>query len=338
MALRDKTKIYYKIKLEGELTMKFFKKLLFISLPLLTLIVFAGCAKKETQPKIGVMQIVEHESLDSAKQGFVDELKNSGYENAEFDFQIAGGDLSNCASIAEKFVNDKKDLILAIATPCAQSMANATKDIPIVATAITDFKGAGIVKSNEKPGANLTGASDLAPIDKIIELITKLKPDVQKIGVLYSNTDVSPQHQAELAEKKIKEMGLEPEMFAVSQTHEVQQAAEKLAREVDALYTPIDKITFAAMPQISQIFLKNNKFVVCAEDAMISKGAIGTYGIDYYELGKLTARQTVKILKGEEKPENIPIEYLKGTKLTLNNEIIEKLKIKIPDDLKGEIK
>ncbi|MDQ5984282.1 MAG: ABC transporter substrate-binding protein [Eubacteriales bacterium SKADARSKE-1] len=317
--------------------MKYFKKLLYL-LPLALLVTFAGC-KKESPIKIGIMQIVEHESLDNARQGFVDELKNLGYEdgkNVEFDFQNAGGDLSNCQQIAEKFVNDRKNLILAISIPCAQSIANATKDIPIIATAITDFEIAGIVKSNEKPETNVTGTSDLAPIDKIIELIPKLNPDAKKIGILYSNTDISPQYQAELAEKKIKEMDLEAKMFSVSQAHEVQQVAEKLAKEVDALYVPIDKITFSSMPQISGIFEKQGKFVVCAEDTMISKGAVGTYGVDYYELGKMTARQAVKILKGETKPENMPIEYLKNTKFILNHEIAEKLGIKIPDELKGE--
>jgi len=154
------------------------------------------------------------------------------------------------------------------------------KIFPIVATAITNYEDSGLTQSN------LTGTSDLAPIDKIIELIPELKSDAQKIGILYSNADISPQYQAELAEKKIKQMGLEAKMFSVSQAHEVQQVAEKLAKEVDALYVPIDKITFSAMPQISQIFLNQGKFVVYAEDAMISKGAVATYGVDYYELGK----------------------------------------------------
>lgn len=311
--------------------MKLLKKLLYL-LPLPILFLFTGC-QKEATIKIGVVQIVEHKSLDSAKQGFVDELKNLGYENIDFDFQVASGDISNCQQIAEKFVNDRKDLILAISTPCALAAANATKDIPILATAITDFEGAGLVKSNENPETNVSGTSDLAQIDKIIELIIKLKSTTKKIGILYSNTDPSPQYQAELAEKKVRELGLEPVMFAISQSHEVQQTTEKLAKKVDALYTPIDKITASAMPQISQIFLNQGKFVVCAEDAMISKGAIGTYGVNYYELGKMTARQAVKILKDEAKPETMPIEYLKDTKLTLNHEIIEKLQIKIPREL-----
>lgn len=232
----------------------------------------------------------------------------------------------------------KKDLILTISTPCAQAVANATKEIPILATAITNFENTGMIESTEHPGSNVTGTSDLAPIDKIIELIPKLKPDAKKIGILYSTTDPSPQYQAELAEKCVKKLGLEPKMAAVSQSHEIQQITEKLGKEVDALYAPIDKVTFSAMPQISEIFLKNGKFVVSAEDTMISKGVAATYGVNYYELGKLTAQQAVKILKGESNPESMPIEYLKDAKLSLNQDIIKKLGIKVPEDLEESSK
>lgn len=314
--------------------MNFSKKLicLFQILIFLLLTSFTGC-KKDVSVKIGIMQIVDHESLNDARQGFTDELKNLGYGNVEIDFQNAGGELSNCVSIAEKFVNNKKDLILAISTPCAQAASNLTEDIPILATAITDFEGAGLVKSNEKPGTNVTGTSDLAPIDKIIELILRLNPDAKKVGILYSNTDASPKYQAEVAEKEIKKLGLEAELATVSNTQEIQQVAEKLSRQVDALYTPIDKITFSAMPQISKIFLDNNKFVVCAEDAMIPKGAAGTFCISYYELGKKTAQQAVKILKGEASPENMSVEHLYDSKLALNHEIIKKLGLKVSEQV-----
>lgn len=318
--------------------MRLLKKLIYL-MPLSITLFFAGCGN-EAPVKIGIIQIVEHESLDRAKQGFVDELKKLGYENGknvQFDFQNAGGDLSNCASIAENFVNEKCSLILAISTPCAQAVANATKEIPVLATAITNFESTGLVKSNEKPGTNVTGTSDLPPIEKTIELIIKLKPDAGKIGILYSNTDTSPQFQAELAEKKIKSLGLEAKMVAVSQVHEVQQAAEKLAGEADALYVPVDKITASAMPQISQIFLNHNKFVVCSESVMISKGAAAAYGMDYYELGKLTAHQAAEILTGKNTSQNMPVQYLKETKLKINYEIIEKLKLKISDELKGDL-
>lgn len=319
-------------------TFSLFRRLLLLSPLFLILFGFFGCDKGQ-KIKIGVIQIVEHESLDNAKQGFVDGLKELGYEdgkNIEFDFQIAGGEISNCASIAEKFVNDRKNLILAISTPCAQAATNATNEIPIIATAITDFEGSGIVKSAERPDTNVTGVSDLAPIDKIIELIPRLDKNAKKVGILYSTTDPSPQYQAETAEKIIKNLSLEPKLFAVSQAHEVQQVVEKLVNDVDALYTPIDKITFSAMPQISKIFEKNRKFVVCAEDAMVSKGAIATYGIDYYKIGQLAAQQAADILQNKKSPQNMPIEYLKDSKLNLNRELILNLGLEISDDLEDD--
>ncbi len=201
--------------------------------------------------KIGITQIVEHESLNNARQGFINELKNLGYEdgkNIKFDFHNAGGDLSNCESIARKFANDRPDLILAISTPSAQAAANVIKDIPILITAITNPEKSNLVKSNLTPCTNVTGTSDLPPVSKTIELIKKLKPNVQNIGILYSNIDVSPSYQAQIADETIKTLGLDSKVATVSQLSEIKQVAEKIISECDALYVPIDKITAAGMP------------------------------------------------------------------------------------------
>lgn len=280
--------------------------------------------------KIGITQIVEHESLNNARQGFIDELKNLGYEdskNIKFDFHNAGGDLSNCESIARKFANDRPDLILAISTPSAQAAANVIKDIPILITAITNPEKSNLVKSNLTPCTNVTGTSDLPPVSKTIELIKKLKPNVQNIGILYSNIDVSPSYQAQIADETIKTLGLDSKVATVSQLSEIKQVTEKIISECDALYVPIDKITAAGMPLISKIALENNKFVLCSEN-LTDKGAAASYGIDYYQLGKLTAKQAVEILENRNIPQNMPIKYLEDTKLTLNEDIIKKLNLK----------
>lgn len=285
--------------------------------------------------KIGITQIVEHESLDKARQGFIDELKNLGYcedKNVKFDIQIAGGDLSNCESIAQKFVSDNCDLILAISTPAAQAAANATKDIPILVTAITNPEESNLVESNNKPNTNVTGTSDLPPIEQTIDLMLKLKPGLKKIGVLYSNIDVSPSYQAKIAEKKIKSLSLEPKIVSVSQIGEVEQVTRQLIQEVDAIYVPLDKITAASLPLISNIALEKGKFVACSENIQ-DKGALLAYGIDYYELGKKTAHQAVKILENKSKPQDMPIEYLSDCKPFVDKNIAKKLKIKIPDGL-----
>lgn len=285
--------------------------------------------------KIGITQIVEHESLDKARQGFIDELKNLGYcedKNVKFDIQIAGGDLSNCESIAQKFVSDNCDLILAISTPAAQAVANATKNIPILVTAITNPEESNLVESNNKPNTNVTGTSDLPPIEQTIDLMLKLKPSLKKIGVLYSNIDVSPSYQAKIAEKKIKSLSLEPKIVSVSQIGEVEQVTRQLIQEVDAIYVPLDKITAASLPLISNIALEKGKFVACSENIK-DKGALLAYGIDYYELGKKTAHQAVKILENNSKPYDMPIEYLNDCKPFVDKNIAKRLKIEIPDEL-----
>lgn len=285
-----------------------------------------GCKKLGTI-KIGIIQIVEHESFDDAKQGFEEQIKELGYDNVEYEVQNAGGDLSNCYSIAQKFVNDRKDLIFALSTPCAQAAANATKDIPIVATAITDFEGAGLVDSNEVPYSNVTGTSDLAPLDKIIGLVLELNPNAKTVGILYSDTDPSPQYQAEIAKKEAQKLGLKTQIATVSQSQEVEQVTQELVKKVDALYVPIDKITFSAMPRISTIFLDNRKFVVCAEDVMIGKGAAATFSLSYQELGRQAAFMAGKILAGESSPKDMPINHLEDFKLSLNHKIMEKLNL-----------
>lgn len=288
---------------------------------------------------IGITQIVEHEALDKARQGFVDELKNLGYEegeNIKYDFQNAGGDFSNCESIAQKFVNQNCDLILAISTPSAQAAANATKTIPILATGITNPEESNLVESNKMPNTNVTGTSDLSPVKETIQLITQLNPEVKRIGILYSNLDTSPMYQAKIAEEEVKNLGLTVIVATVSQMSEVEQVSENLASKVDAIYVPIDKITSSAMTTISNIALRNNKFVVCSEN-LIDKGAAACYGIDYYELGKLTAKQAAIILEKKNIPQNMPIEYVNNAELSINYEIIEKLGLKIPQNLKGEI-
>lgn len=317
--------------------MKFFNKYaVFLAIIAAIIMLFDFFENKQNKFfNIGITQIIEHEALDKARQGFIDELKNLGYEegkNVKFDFQNAGGDFSNCESIAQKFASQNCDLILAISTPSAQAVANATKNIPILVTGITNPEKSGLVESNEIPNTNVTGTSDLSPVKETISLITKLNPKAQKIGILYSNLDTSPMYQAQLAEKEIKNLKLTPITATVSQMSEIEQVTENLISKVDAIYVPIDKITSSSMPLISDIALKNNKFVVCSEN-LTNKGAAACYGIDYYELGKLTAKQAAIILEKKNAPQNMPIEYLDNSKLFLNKKLLEKLNIKIPDDL-----
>ena len=315
-------------------------KLLYKSLIAVTLIglsIFAvlKIQKKSHGLKIGIIQIVEHESLDKARDGFIDEMKNLGYNDADFDIQIAGGDISNLNSIAHKFVNDKKDLILAVSTPAAQSMSNATKDIPILGTAITDYKIAGLVDSNETPGRNVSGTSDLGPVEKQIKLLKELVPNCKKIGIFYSSGEANSKLQADLAHEECKKWGLTSKDITVSNSNEVQSVLECNSSDIDALYLPTDNLVASCIPIVSKISLDKKIPVVSWDADIVKKGALGYYTMNYYDLGKLTARQADKVLKKEVKIENMPIEYQKNVNLVINEEVAKQLGINIPDELKG---
>ena len=288
--------------------------------------------------KIGILQLVEHDALDQARKGFVDGLAERGLidgQNIVIDYENAQGEQANCCLLGNKLINQKTDLILAIATPAAQALANATKDIPILITAITSPEAAGLVESNQMPKTNVSGTSDLAPVKKQIGLIKNLKPSAQKIGILFCSNEANSEYQANLAAKEIEKLGLKSQIFTVSQSSEVAQVVQNMITSVDAIYTPTDNMMASTMPTISAIATPENIPIVCGETNVVSKGAIGTYGMDYYKLGKLAANQAVEILIHGRNPQDMAIEYLQDNELTLNSDIIDALGIKIPDNLKN---
>lgn len=315
----------------------------------LTASMLTACGTKDTASgdnsdkvyKIGVNQLVTHAALDASYQGFVDALKEAGFEdgkNLQIDYQNANGDQSTANTIATKLVNDGNDLILAIATPSGQACANATKDIPILVTAVTDPAGSGLVAANDAPGGNVSGTSDLNPVEEQIDLLTKLIPDAKNIAILYCSSESNSKIQVELATAAAEEAGLTVQEASVSNSNEIQQLVQSLVGKVDAIYAPTDNTIAAGMPTVAQVANDNGIPVICGEAGMVESGGLATYGIDYYELGKLTGEQAAKILKGEAETATMPIEYLPTDKLTLtvNDEVATKLGITIPDDLKTE--
>ncbi len=315
------------------------KLLLLIISPIVIIsMVLTGSGNNSGKIKIGILQLVEHDALDQARKGFVDGLEELGLvdgKNIEIDYENAQGEQSNCCLLSNKLINKKSDLILAIATPAAQAIANATKNIPILVTAITSPEAAGLVESNENPNSNVSGTSDLAPVKKQIALIKNLKPSVKKIGILFCSNEANSKYQANLAVKEIEKLGLKSQIFTVSQSSEVAQVVQSMVSSVDAIYTPTDNMMASTMPTISAIATSQNIPVVCGETNVVCKGAVGTYGMDYYKLGKLAARQAFEILINGKDTKNMPIEYLQDNELTLNSDIIDTLEIKIPDNLKN---
>jgi len=313
-------------------------KKLISSLCLLTAaaLLLSGCNEKDKKTKIGVIQLIEHPALDKSYKGFVDGLAEAGYkdgENITIDYQNAQGEQANCVTIANKFVNDRDDLIFAIATPAAQAVANLTKEIPILITAVTDPATAKLVKSNKMPETNVSGTSDLTPVAAQIRLLKRLVPESKTVGLLYCSSEANSIFQINLAKEACAESGLSFIEGSVSNSNEIQQVCQSLVGKVDAFYVPTDNMLAAGMANVAMVANEAKIPVICGEDGMVASGGLATYGINYYELGKLTAMQAVKVLRDGAKPAEMPIEYLEKFDFSYNKETAEKIGINIPDGL-----
>ena len=269
-------------------------------------------------------------------KGFVDGLAEAGYvdgQNIKIDYQNAQGEQANCVTIAQKLVNDKDDLILAIATPAAQAVANLTKDIPILVTAVTDPESAKLVKSNAKPDTNVTGTSDLTPVDAQIQLLKKIVPTAKKVGLMYCSSEQNSMFQINIAKASCEKNGLEYVEGSVSNSNEIQQVTQNMVGKVDAIYIPTDNMLAAGMATVAMVANAAKLPVICGESGMVTAGGLATYGINYYELGKQTAKQAVEILKDGKNPADMPIEYLEKCDLSVNEETAKAIGVTIPADL-----
>ena len=309
--------------------------ILAIMLVLSFTLVIAGC-KAEEKTTIGIIQYVEHVALDSAREGFIDALADNGYvdgENITIDTQNAQADQSNLSTISDRFVADKVDLILAIATPAAQSIAGKTKDIPILGTAITDYEAAKLVDSNEVPGGNVSGTTDMNPIKEQIELLVKLVPDAQTIGVIYTSSEDNSIVQAQIAREVIEEMGLTYTEVTITNSNDVQQAVQQIVENCDALYLPTDNVLASSMPVVAGVTIESKTPVICGESGMVAAGGLATLGINYYDLGYQTGLMAVKILKGEAESATMAIESATDFDYAINGDIAEQIGLTIPADL-----
>ena len=300
----------------------------------LALSTMVGCSSKKDssdQKKIGVVQLVEHDALDASYKGVKDGLETAGYKDGDkikIEYKNAQNEQSNCQTIAKQFVTDKCDLVLAIATPAAQAMANESKDIPILVTAVTDPADAKLVKSNKKPGTNVSGTSDLTPVAKQMNLLKELIPNAKKVAMLYCSAEANSKFQVGLAKKEAKKLGLTTVDATVSESSEIRQVVESLKGKVDAIYSPTDNMIAAGINTVSMV----------AEEGMCTGGGLATYGVNYYKLGQQTAKQAVKILEGKAEPKDMPIEYQENADLIINKDTVKTLGIKIPEKLKKEAK
>lgn len=321
------------------------KKLMAILLVTTLVVLGAGCtnsAKKDESKNvsIGIVQYVDHVALDASREGFVSALADNGYtdgDNITIDVQNAQGDQSNLSTISDRFVSNKVDLVLAIATPAAQAIAGKTTEIPILGTAITDYVAARLVKSNEAPGGNVTGTTDMNPISEQIDLLVKLVPTAKTVGVLYTSSEDNSVIQAKIAKEAIEKLGMKYVEVTVTNSNDVQQATQSIVSQCDAIYIPTDNVFASAMPQVENITTQSKTPVICGESGMVESGGLATLGINYSDLGYQTGLMAVKIIKGEAKPATMPIESATKFDYAINGSVAQEIGLTIPADLQQYI-
>ena len=294
-----------------------------------------GCGedKKAEAPKtIGIVQLVEHDALDAANRGITDALKERGV-TMEIDRQNAQADRSNLRNIAQRFVSHNYPLIFAIATPAAQTVANATSTTPIVATAVTDFAVAKLVKDNNKPGTNVTGSSDMNPIAAQTELLLKLVPNAKTVGTIYNSSEINSQLQIDILRKELEKHGVALAEATISSVNDIQQAAQSLVGKVDVMYVPTDNVVASSMPTLYRVTQAAKLAVVAGEAGMVRSGATATVAVDYYNLGKIAGNMGADILEGKAKPQDMPIRYQTEFKVVLNEPVVKELGLTVPEDV-----
>ena len=290
----------------------------------------------EDVPFIAVTQIVEHPALDAVRDGLQDKLKEEGYEadsSLKWEWESAQGQAANAAQIAQKFVGDNPDLIVAIATPSAQAVVGNTDTIPVVFSAVTDPVAAELVSSLEHPGGMVTGVSDLSPIDEHLALIADIDPEAKTVGVIYNAGEANSVSLVNLLNEEATAQGFTIEEATVSNSADVATAAESLVGKVDAIYVPTDNTVVSALESVIKIGNDNQLPVFAGDTDSVERGAIATASFDYYEVGRQTGDIVTRILGGET-PGDIPVELAKNVDLAVNLAAAEAMGVTIPDFIK----
>ncbi len=287
---------------------------------------------------IGINQLVQHDALDASREGFLEGLKEKGFEegkNLKVDYQNAQGDISIAKTISDQFVTSKVDMIFSIATSSLQASYNATKDIPIVFTAVTDPIEAGVAKSFESSGTNVTGTSDMVSMEEQLDLLTNLVKDIKTLGVVYNSSEANSLAQVQELKKEASKRGINIKEISVTTVNEVNQNLNAAIGSIDALYAPTDNTVASAYDLVGNICVSKNIPMLCGEEAGVSKGGLCSIGIDYFKLGKEAGYKAAEILNGT-KPSDIEITTLSDMSITINTDVAEKLNIEIPEDINAK--
>lgn len=287
---------------------------------------------------IGINQLVQHDALDASRQGFIEGLKEKGFEegkNLKIDYQNAQGDMAIAKTISDQFVTSKVDMIFAIATSSLQASYNATKDIPIVFTAVTDPIDAGVANSWESSGTNVTGTSDMVSMEEQLDLLTELVPDIKTLGVIYNSSEANSLAQVQELKKEAEKRNIDIKEISVTTVNEINQNLSAALGSIDALYAPTDNTVASAYDLVGNLCINKNIPILCGEEAGVSKGGLCSIGIDYFKLGKEAGYKAAEILNGKA-PSDIEISTLSDMSITINTDVVEKLNITVPDDINSK--
>ena len=281
------------------------------------------------QYTISVNQIVEHPALDAVRKGFQDVLREKGYD-VSYNVHIAQGNISTANLIAKQILGEKPDLVLAIATPTAQACAQVIRKIPILITAVTDPVGAGLVSSLEKPGGNVSGMTDMSPVDRQVDLIREFIPGIKKLGIIYNSGEANSVSILGILKKECAARGIEVEEATVTNASGVTQAAKSLVGRADAVYIPTDNTVVSVFEAITKVCVENKLPLFAADVDSVSRGAVAALAVDFYRMGRQSAEMAERILKGENTA-TMPVETLKDLKLYVNPGKAKEMGLAVPD-------
>lgn len=316
------------------------KKLTAILLTVLlaaSMFAFVGCeGNTDDVYNIGIVQLVQHDALDQATEGFKAALiEKLGEENVKFDEQNASGDAATCTTIVDKFVNANVDLIMANATPAVQAAKEATATIPVVGTSVTDYAGSALVASNDAPGGNVTGASDMNAVSNQLELVKAFAPDAKNIGIVYCSAEENSKLQADEAKVVFEAEGYTVTTYTAADVTDLQTVVEKAVSENDVLYEPTDNLVAANMEIIKNAAVPAGVPVICGEESMCKAGGLASYSLSYYNVGYEAGLMAYEILVNGANPAEMPIKIFEASELNLilNEDVMKEMNITLPEAL-----
>lgn len=283
--------------------------------------------------KVAVTAIVEHPALDAVRDGVRDGLAEAGYkdgENLQFSYESAQGNPATAAQIARDFAGSEPDVIVPISTPSAQAVAAATRSIPVVFSAVTDPIAAELVKSNEAPGGNVTGVSDLTPVSEHVALVKELVPSATAVGFVYNPGEANSVALLALFRKAAEEQGLTVVEAAANKSADVQAAARSLVGKAQAMYVPTDNTIISALEALVGVAEENDLPLISGDTDSVERGALASVGFNYYQIGKETAAVVLRVLKGEN-PGSIPVTFASGSDLVVNRKAADAMGVVLPD-------